>query len=133
MPSNGLPADYQAAAAVVKANARPGDGIVYQVSDLNHYQVDTSIAYYLGKSAPTPVFQAQTQVQANSLQPVECIDPSACITGTPRLWVVFVDHLAPDPFSALPLNEEYLLQTIGYQTQTMWQENGITVALLTVG
>ncbi|MCW2897108.1 MAG: hypothetical protein JWO75_6597 [Actinomycetia bacterium] len=133
MPSNGLPADYQAAAAVVKANARPGDGIVYQVSDLNHYQVDTSIAYYLGKSAPTPVFQAQTQVQANSLQPVECIDPSACITGTPRLWVVFVDHLAPDPFSALPLNEEYLLQTMGYQTQTMWQENGITVALLTVG
>jgi mannosyltransferase len=133
MPSNGLPADYQAAAAVVKANARPGDGIVYQVSDLNHYQVDTSIAYYLGKSAPTPVFQAQTQVEANSLQPVECIDPSACITGTPRLWVVFVDHLAPDPFSALPLNDEYFLQTLGYQTQTTWQENGITVALLTVG
>jgi mannosyltransferase len=132
MPSNGLPADYQAAAAVVKANARPGDGIVYQVSDQNHYQVDTSIAYYLGNSAPTAVFQAQTQVEANSLQPVECIDPSACISGTPRLWVVFVDHLAPDPFSALPTNEAGLLTTLGYQVQTTWQENGITVALLTV-
>ena len=82
MPSNGQPVDYQAAAAVIAANERPGDGIVYQVSDSNHYQVDTSIAYYLrGKPMPTPVFQAQTQVQANSLQPVECTDPSACIIG----------------------------------------------------
>jgi mannosyltransferase len=134
MPSNGFPVDYQAAAAVIEANARPGDGIVYQVSDGNHYQVDTSIAYYLrGRSIPTPVFQAQTQVQSNSLQPVECIDPSACITGTPRLWVVFVDHLASDPFSALPWPEESFLQILGYQTQTMWQENGVTVALLAVG
>lgn len=132
MPSNGLPADYQAAAAVVKANARPGDAIAYEVGDLNHYQVDTSIAYYLGKSAPTPIFQAQTQVQSNSLQPVECIDPSACITGTPRVWVVFVDHLAPDPFSALPTPAGDFLQTLGYQVQTTWQVNGITVDLLTV-
>jgi mannosyltransferase len=132
--SNGEPVDYKAAAAIVEANARPGDGIAYQVSDENHYQVDTSIAYYLrGKPKPTPVFQAQTQVESNSLQPVECVDPSACVTGTPRIWVVFVDHLAPDPFSALPYSEEALLQTLGYQSQAMWQENGITVALLTVG
>ena len=60
-----------------------------------------------------------------------------CITGTPRIWVVFVDHLAPDPFSALPstgptVSRAYL-QILGYQTQQTWQENGITVALLTVG
>jgi len=134
MPSNGQPVDYQAAATVVAANARPGDGIVYQVSDQNHYQVDTSIAYYLrGKSIPTPVFQAQSQVQANNLQPVECIDPSACITGTPRIWVVYVNHLAPDPFSALTYPQESFLQTLGYLTQRSWQENGITVALLTIG
>jgi mannosyltransferase len=134
LPSNGQPVDYQAAAAVIAANARPGDGIVYQVSDSNHYQVDTSIGYYLkGKFIPTPIFQAQTQVEANSLQPVECIDPSVCITGTPRIWVVFVDHLASDPFSALPYSEAALLETKGYQTQTLYQENGMTVALLSVG
>jgi mannosyltransferase len=134
LPSNGQPVDYQAAAAVVAANERPGDGIVYQVSDQNHYQVDTSIAYYLrGKSIPTPVFQAQSQVQANNLQPVECIDPSACITGTPRIWVVYVNHLAPDPFSALAFPQESFLQTLGYLTQRSWQENGIAVALLTIG
>lgn len=134
MPSNGTPVDYQAAAAVIAANERPGDGIVYQVSDLNHYQVDTAMTYYLRGKLPMPVFQTYTQVQSNNLQPTECVDPSVpgCIIGTPRLWVVFVDHLAPDPFSALPWSEEAYLQVLGYQTQEMWQENGITVALLTV-
>jgi mannosyltransferase len=134
MPSNGQPADYQAAAAVIESHAQPGDGIVYQISDSNHYQVDTSVAYYLrGKFTPAAVFQAQTQVEANSLQPRECGDPSACITGTPRIWVIYVDHLASDPFSALEYSQAALLETLGYQTQTLYQENGITVALLTVG
>jgi mannosyltransferase len=133
MPSNGTPVDYKAAAAVIAANERPGDGIAYQISDENHYQVDTAMEYYLGAKVPTPVFQAQSQVQANSLQPVECVDPAPCITGTPRIWVVFVDHLATDPFSALPYSEEAFLQVHGYQTQAEWQENGISVALLTPG
>jgi hypothetical protein len=47
--------------------------------------------------------------------------------------VVFADQLAADPFSALPWPEEALVQTLGYQTKEMWQENGITVALLTIG
>jgi mannosyltransferase len=133
MPSNGEPVDYQAAAAVIAANEKPGDGIVFQVSDDNHYQVDTAMRYYLGGKLPTPVFQAQTQAQANAEQPTECnSDPSSCISGTPRIWVAYVDHLATDPFSALTWPEETYLQILGYQTQTMWQENGITVALLTV-
>jgi mannosyltransferase len=134
LPSNGEPADYQAAAEVLEAHARPGDTIAYQVSDSNHYQVDTSIAYYLrGRFIPAAVFQAQTQVAGSSLQPAECADPSACITGTPRIWVVYIDHLATDPFSALEGSQAALLNTLGYQTQTLYQENGITVALLTVG
>jgi mannosyltransferase len=134
MPSNGQPVDYQAAAAVLEANQRPGDVIAYQVSDSNHYQVDTSVAYYLrGKPTLAPVFQSQSQVQSNSLQPVECIDPSVCISGTPRVWVIYVNHLAPDPISALPGAEGSFLVTLGYQVQTQYQENGITVALLSVG
>ncbi|MGH3299321.1 MAG: glycosyltransferase family 39 protein [Trebonia sp.] len=138
LPSNGTPVDYQAAAAVIAANERPGDGIVYETGDQNHYQVDTAMAYYLRGKLPTAVFQSQTQVEANSLQPNECQDPGPCISGTPRLWVVYVDHLAPDPFTALPTTGPYnvseggYLQTLGYQVQTTWQENGITVALLTV-
>jgi mannosyltransferase len=139
MPNNGTPVDYQAAAGVIAANERPGDGIVFQTSDENHYQVDTAMSYYLGSKLPTPIFQAQTQVQTNSLQPASCADQSACISGTPRIWVVYVDHLASDPFSALPsspttgVSDGGYLQILGYQVQTTWQENGITVALLTVG
>lgn len=138
-PANGTPVDYRAAAAVIAANERPGDGIAYETGDLNHYQVNTAMAYYLRGKLPMPVFQAQTQVQANSLQPVECQDPSSCLKGTPRLWVVYVNHLAPDPFTALPTVGPYnvpeggYLETIGYQIQRTWQENGIAVALLTLG
>ena len=140
MPSNGTPVDYKAAAEVIAANEQPGDRIAYETGDENHYQVDTAMAYYLGSKLPAAVFQAETQVQANSLQPVECDDSSDCITGTPRIWVVYVDHLASDPFSALPssggsdpIPEGQYLQIPGYQIQQEWQENGITVALLTVG
>jgi mannosyltransferase len=133
-PPNGTAVDYQAAARIVEERAKPGDVIAYQLSDLNHYQVDTSLNYYLKgmKDRPAPVFQAQSQIESESLQPVQCVDPSACISGTPRIWVVYVTHLAGDPFSALPGNEEALLQVLGYYAVTQWQENGITVALLNV-
>jgi mannosyltransferase len=133
-PPNGTAVDYKTAARIVEERAKPGDVIAYQVSDLNHYQVDTSLNYYLRgmKHRPAPVFQAQSQIEAESLQPVECADPSACIQGTPRIWVVYVTHLAGDPFSALPGNEEALIQILGYNVVTQWQENGITVALLSV-
>ena len=138
MPLNGQPVDYQGAAAYIAANARPGDDIVFQTSDSNHYQVDTAMEYYLRSKLPLPVFQSQTQVEANSLSPNSFVDPSAIFTGTPRVWVVFVDHLAPDPFSALPPavspnpSEADVLQVYGYQVQSTWQEDGITVALLVV-
>jgi mannosyltransferase len=133
LPSNGTPVDYQAAARVLQSHLQPGDRIAYQVSDDNHYQVDTSVAYYLGRSRPETVFQAETQVSSSSLQPTECEDPSQCITGTPRIWVVYVDHLAPDPFTALNFGQSALLYTLGYQVQAQYQENGISVALLSVG
>jgi mannosyltransferase len=135
--ANGEPVDYRAAAAVIAANQRPGDGIVYQVDDQNHYEVDAAIGYYLrGKSIPKAVFQAETPAQADALQPVECADPSTCITGYPRIWVVYVDRLAGsplDPFSGIPADEAGYLEILGYQTQALYSEDGITVALLTVG
>jgi mannosyltransferase len=134
--ANGEPVDYRAAAAVIAANQRPGDGIVYQVDDQNHYEVDAAIGYYLrGRPIPKAVFQAETPAQADALQPVECANPSTCLTGTPRIWLVYVDRLtrnASNPFTAIPGNEETYLESRGYLTQTLYQEDGITVALLTV-
>jgi mannosyltransferase len=133
--ANGEPADYQGAAEVIAAYERPGDGIVFQVSDKNHYQVNTSVAYYLrGKPVPRPVFQARTPAQAGSLQPVECTRPARCMTGTPRLWVVYVNHLVSgsytDPLSAIPPDEAAVLRAARYQTRNLYTEDGITVALM---
>ena len=136
MMSNGEPVNYPAAAAVVAANERPGDAIIYQSSDLNHYEVDAAVAYYLrGKQLPAAVFQARTPVQADSLQAVQCGNPSLCITGTPRIWVVYIDHLTRNPvnpFSAIPKAQASYLTTLGYHTKHLWKATGITVALLTV-
>jgi mannosyltransferase len=133
LPPNGMPVDYQAAAAVIAAKAKPGDGIVYQVSDQNHYQVDTAMNYYLHSkpNMPKPAFEAYSQVETSTLQPIECNDPSMCIHGLPRLWVVYVNHLSSDPFSAMPWSENSYLSIMGYQVQAFYYENGITVALLT--
>jgi mannosyltransferase len=133
--ANGEPVDYRAAAAVIAANQRPGDGIVYQVDDQNHYEVDAAIGYYLrGRPIPNAVFQAEAPAQADALQPVECANPSTCITGAPRIWLVYVDRLArnaSNPFTAIPGDEQSYLESRGYQTRTLYQEDGMTVALLT--
>jgi mannosyltransferase len=135
---NGQPVDYPGAVAVIAAHQRPGDGIVFQVSNHNHYQVDTSVAYYLrGKPQPRPVFQAKTQAQAGRLQPVECADPASCLSGTPRLWVVWINKLPQGtfrtPFAAIPSDEAAALRQAGYRTQALYKLEGITVALLVAG
>jgi mannosyltransferase len=141
-PSNGTPADYQGAAAVVAANEEPGDWIAFQTSDDNHYQVNTAMEYYLRGKLPQVAFQAADEVQANSLQPTSCKDPVPCITGTPRLWVVYVDHLVPTnpapspypaPFSSAVLGQNLAgsnLEVSGYHVQRTWEEDGVSVALL---
>ncbi len=135
--ANGDPVDYRAAAAVIAADQRLGDGIAYQVNDENHYQVDTAIAYYLrGRPIPRTVFQAETPAAADALQPVECASPASCLTGTPRIWVVYIDRLAGnplDPFSGIAADEAGYLESKGYRTQAVYPESGITVALLTAG
>ena len=138
MVPNGQTVDYPAAAAVIAANQRPGDGIVFQVNDHNHYQVDSSVAYYLrGKPQPKPVFQAKTQAQAARLQPGLCARPASCLSGTPRLWVVYVNWLPQgtyrDPFAAIPADEATVLRQAGYRIQALYKETGITVALLVAG
>jgi mannosyltransferase len=133
--ANGEPVDYPAAAAVIAKYARPGDAIIYQSSDENHYEVNAAIGYYMrGKKLPTALFQAATPVQADNLQAEQCVDPSLCITGTPRIWVVYVNRLANNvnnPFSGIPWQQGAYLTVLGYQTRLLWKATGITVALLT--
>jgi mannosyltransferase len=136
-PVGDVPADYPGAAAVIAAQQRPGDGIVYQVSDENHWMPDTGVQYYLrlhGQPEPRDVFQAKTPAQAGGFQPVECTGPAQCLHGRPRLWVVYVDNLPGgpylNPFAAIEPAQASVLRADGYRIQRVYSEDGITVALL---
>ena len=130
--------DYRGAAQVIAAHEQPSDGIAFQVSDQNHYQVDTSVPYYLrGKPMPKPVFQARSQAQSGTLQPVECASQARCragLAGTRRLWVVYVNHLVQgsyrNPLLAVTADEAAALRTAGYRIAALYPKDGITVALL---
>jgi mannosyltransferase len=131
-------ADYQGAAEVIAARERPGDGIVFQVGDDNHWQVGTGVVYYLkGALLPTLVFQTRTPAQAGSLRPAECARAAQCLArlrARPRLWVVYVNHLVPgndrDPFSAIPPAQAAAMHEARYRTVARYEADGITVALL---
>jgi mannosyltransferase len=133
-----VPVDYQGAANVIAAGQRPGDGIVYQLSDRNRWMVDAGIEYYLrlrGKAVPTDVFLARTAAQAGSYQPITCADPVRCLRGEPRIWLVYTDHLVPggryrDPYAAIKPAQAAALRAEHYEVRRRYFEPGITVALL---
>jgi mannosyltransferase len=140
-PVGDVPVDYQGAAQVIAAGQRPGDGIVFQVSDHNRWGANFGIEYYLrlrGKPVPTDVFLVRTPAQAGSYQPVECPDPVQCLHGEPRIWVVYTDHLVPggryrDPYAAIRPAQAAALRAEHYVVQRRYFEPGITVALLVRG
>jgi mannosyltransferase len=137
-PVGDVPADYLGAANVIAAHERPGDGIVFQVSDDNHWMVDNGVDYYLRlerRPIPKDVFLAKTPAQAGGLQPVECAHPAQCLRGEPRLWLVYVNHLVPkgryrDPYAAIGPGRAAVLRARQYTTQRLYEQDGITVALL---
>jgi mannosyltransferase len=137
-PVGDVPADYVAAANVIAAHERPADGIVFQVSDANHWMVDNGVDYYLrleGRPVPPAQFQAKTAAQAGSFQPVECADLAQCLPGEPRLWLVYVNHLVAngryrDPYAAIGPGRVAVLRARHYAIAHIYEEDGITVVLL---
>jgi mannosyltransferase len=137
-PIGDFPVDYVGAANVIAAHSKPGDGIIFQVSDDNHWMVDNGVEYYLRlEHQPTPpvVFQAKTQAQADGFQPVECADPAQCLHGTPRLWLVYINHLVRngryrDPYAAIAPGRAAVLQARHYTISRVYEADGITLALL---
>jgi len=139
---NGEPIDYPFAAQVITAHELPGDGIIYYAGDLNRFEVDASVAYYMrGKPSPRPIFQQKSPAEAGLLQPIDCgAEAPTCLAdaGYPRMWVVYVNHLVPDyldPISAIQSSPDQVpeadaLQAAGYQVQNLYEGDGITIALM---
>jgi mannosyltransferase len=84
--------DYRQAAAVIHAQARPGDGIIYAPRGGWHF-TDIALRYYLGDDVPEDVLLQSDEVANASLWAAECADPAACLAGTDRVWTLSGDDL----------------------------------------
>jgi len=135
-PSGDIPLGYQQAADIIAAHEEPGDGIAFQVSDENRWEVDSGVLYYLGgREAPVTVFQSAAPKQDGLLTPVECANPAKCLFGAHRIWVVYIEHLVNHglggtPFQALPPAATATLHSDGYLVRQTYRSYGITIALL---
>jgi mannosyltransferase len=116
--------DYASAAAYVGAHARPGDGIVYQPSDM---MFDLGVTYYL-PDAPRQLFIARTAAQAHWLYPAYCLHPAHCLGDADRIWVVTGGH-PRRPYGSLPRPQAAALRD-GYTMVSAHPVQGLTVFLL---
>lgn len=84
--------DYRQAAAMVRANAQPGDAIIYAPRDGWQF-TDIALRYYSGTDLPRDVLLRADEVQNASLWATECADPGSCLVGTDRVWTLSADNL----------------------------------------
>ncbi|GAA2095598.1 hypothetical protein GCM10009759_24060 [Kitasatospora saccharophila] len=85
-PTDRVNYDERAAAAVVAAGYRPGDGLVVP-HDRTIF--DASIKFYLPDDVrPRDVFQAASPAEASDLVTRNCPDPVACLGEEQRIWLV---------------------------------------------
>ena len=134
MPSNGQPVDYQAAAAVLEANQRPGDVIAYEVATRTTTRSTPASPITCGaspcrrrssrrrrRSRRTACSRSSASTRRSASRERRGSGWSTSTTWTPTR----------SPRSRRPRRAS--CETLGYQIQTQYQENGITVALLSIG
>ncbi|MFJ1703438.1 glycosyltransferase family 39 protein [Kitasatospora sp. NPDC088346] len=123
------PTDYRAAAALVSAGYRRGDGLVTAAGSQAWRMIGPGIAYHLTPGVqPTPLFVRQSAAQAEDLYPKECSVPASCIGTEPRVWVVTIGT-GDDPYLSLPADQARALRTEFAPTEVRYVR-GLTVSLL---
>ncbi|MFI6229375.1 glycosyltransferase family 39 protein [Micromonospora echinospora] len=118
--------DYRAAARIVAAGQRPGDGVVYGSRD-GFLFLDLGLAYHLGDGRPRDVLAARDPRRAGDLRATECERPARCLAGVDRVWLVVAGDRA-DPVAVLPTASREALDD--FSPTGRWTVPGITVALL---
>lgn len=122
------PMDYRAAARIIGANQRPGDGIVYSPRDGWKF-LDIAVAYYLRDDRPRDVLAARSQRQRADLWATECDQPTRCLAAVDRVWLLVTGHRT-DPLKGIAEPKAAALRA-DFRVDRIWQVPGLTVALLT--
>ena len=77
---------------------------------------------------PPQLFIARTATQADSLYPVACQDPAACLGQPPRIWIVAAGY-PRSPYQAVTSAQARLLRP-HYRLSTFKRVPSLTVFLL---
>ncbi|HET8683716.1 MAG TPA: glycosyltransferase family 39 protein [Micromonosporaceae bacterium] len=117
-------------AAIIGAQARTGDGVVYADSEPGGgWTTRDTLAHYLpAQRRPRDVLLVRPPRTAGQLLAGECADVPRCLAGTGRVWVVRLGRL-DDPLAGLGPAKEAALRT-GYRAGQLWHPTGLTLALL---
>jgi len=118
-----------AAAGVIAANERAGDGIAYALDEpVVPWEARDIVARYVpADKRPRDVFALTAQRIDGHLTATECADLAACLDDTPRLWVLRYQNLS-DPLAGIGQPKEDLLRQ-RYRLDRLWLLRGLTVAL----
>ncbi|MEE6257134.1 glycosyltransferase family 39 protein [Plantactinospora sonchi] len=120
--------DYPAAARIIAAGQRPGDGIVYSPRSGWAF-LDVAIAYELRRDRPRDVLLRQDAVRRADLWPSECPVPATCLDSVDRVWLLIWGERT-DPLAGVAAAKAEPLRT-RFRLDGRWTVPGLTVALLT--
>ncbi|MFJ9949246.1 glycosyltransferase family 39 protein [Kitasatospora sp. NPDC091207] len=123
-------APYRAAAALISAGYRPGDGLATPLGDQGWAMVGDGVSYYLPKGVrPYPVFVDRSAVQARDLFPTTCPQAVACLGPGQRVWLVVLGNTA-DPLTVVPADQARALRARYGPPERVTPLGGMTLALL---
>ncbi|MED7955457.1 glycosyltransferase family 39 protein [Kitasatospora sp. NPDC058201] len=121
---------YQAAAGLIAAGYRPGDGLVVPLGDQAWSMVGPGVSYYLpDRVQPYPVFVERSAAQAEDLFPVACPRPADCTGPGRRAWLLVLGDTA-DPLAVLPGDQVAALRERYGPPDRVTPLGGVTLALL---
>ncbi|MGC5288067.1 glycosyltransferase family 39 protein [Micromonospora sp. DT231] len=121
------PVDYAGAARVIADGQRPGDAVVYSPRQ-SWLFLDLGIEYHLD-DPPRDVLVTEDEVRRGDLWAAECPQPTQCLAGTTRVWLVISGRHA-EPLAAVTGVKGDALRA-DFTVAQVWPRPGLTVALLT--
>jgi mannosyltransferase len=114
------------AAALIAAQMKPSDAIVYATS---HARVGRDlVAHYIpADRRPVDVLQVVPQRTSGRVTALECTNVARCLRNVQRIWVLRLGHQG-DPLQDLGGTKGAVLRS-RYYVSRVWYPQGLTVAL----
>ena len=122
--------DTRGAAAIISANAAPGDGVVYASSEPGGgWTTRDLVAHYVpADRRPKDLLMTRPPRTDGQLLAQECTAVVRCLGSPGRIWVVRLGAY-PDPLAGMGATKQRALRD-GYRVERVWRPGQMTVALL---